>query len=458
MIHSVSDASTRVMRRWFAASAFLATSALIYASIVPITPQVVSWADAVSAFWALPWLQLDVYRRADWVANALVVIPVGWLMAATIDWGRTSRWWLFLSLPWIIVGLCALVTGIEFLQAWFPPRTRSLNDVFAGCVGATIGPVLWLICGRFIVGAVLGIRHAVRSRQRVIWGLVIYAILNLGYSAMPLDLVLSRGEWEQKRELGRLIFWPSDWDAAMTRDSMVSWALAAIRSGIFAFFAARALGTARALLLGITFALACEAIQVPIFTGKASVFDAAAAIVGVVTGVVLALSWPRISWPLRYPVVWLAGAALSLAAVFIGTIVRTTGLVSDPLEIARRWDSFWAWPFAKHYYLSEFEAVSNVLSKLIVFAAVGFCLRSAAIRIRPTWRRPVVSAGVAAAMTVGALIEVSQVYMLPNIPDATDIVLYAAGLALGYAAQWFANPIEAEHSGVGRGKITGLSQ
>jgi len=420
--------------------AILTALALVYASIVPITPRSVQWNDAVAAFKSLPWFQLDIYRRADWVANALVVIPVGWLAAAAIDWGRPSRWWLLWWMPWIIGGLCVLVVGIEFLQVWFPPRTRSLNDMFAGCVGAVFGPLAWLTTGRFTVSAILGIRHAVRSRQRVIWGLMVYAILNIVYSAMPLDLILSRAEWEQKRELGRVIIWPSDWGLALTRASLLPWALAAIRSGLFAFFATRAVGARHAVLAGVVFAVVCEAVQVPIFTGKASVLDLVAGVAGVVSAVGLALVWPRISWPLRYPAVWLTLIAMSLAAIFAGTLVRTTGQVSDPAEIAWRWQEFWTWPFAKYYYTSEFEAGSNLVSKLLVFAMVGFCLRSAAIRTSINRRGWVLSVGVFVALTIGVMIEISQVYLLPNVPDASDIIIYAVGLGMGYGAQWFANP------------------
>ena len=52
--------------------------------------------------------------RADWVANLLVVLPLGWLGAAAIDWGRSSR---RLLVPDAGSPLSRVAVGIEFLQA-----------------------------------------------------------------------------------------------------------------------------------------------------------------------------------------------------------------------------------------------------------------------------------------------------------------------------------------------------
>ena len=117
--------------------------------MLPIKYRACSLDQAWSNFVNLPWLHIQVYGRADWVANLLVVLPLGWLGAAAFDWGRKSQRLLLLLMPFLIGFLCIVVIGIEFAQAWFPPRTQSLNDIAAGCVGAVLGPVVWLVTGRW---------------------------------------------------------------------------------------------------------------------------------------------------------------------------------------------------------------------------------------------------------------------------------------------------------------------
>src|SRR5438034_3586225 len=118
---------------------------VVYGSLVPLDfhyrPLVAAW----DAFLQTPYLHLDVGSRADWVANILLYIPLGffatgWLAAASRSRGVAASF--------VVFGLCVLVAvGVEFTQLFFPPRTFSLNDIVAEIIGSALGIALWLSAG-----------------------------------------------------------------------------------------------------------------------------------------------------------------------------------------------------------------------------------------------------------------------------------------------------------------------
>src|SRR4051812_789247 len=135
------------VRRFLALIAVCSVAVLIYASLIPFDYKPLSWEETLQSWRHIPWLKLQLYNRADWVANALVVLPSGFLAAAAVDWGRSRRWPMLLAVPIITLLLASVVVGIELAQVWFPTRTVSLNDVVAGYVGAVVGPLIWVVTG-----------------------------------------------------------------------------------------------------------------------------------------------------------------------------------------------------------------------------------------------------------------------------------------------------------------------
>jgi hypothetical protein len=90
-------------------------------------------------------------------------------------------------------------------------------------------------------------------------------------------------------------------------------------------------------------------------------------------------------------------------------------------------------PFANLYYGSEFNAISEVLRKMLCFAPLTGML-SLAIRLfqPPPRARPVLQGlAFAAAVGVALVIEMLQVLFPPRIPDITDVLLCSLGAALG---------------------------
>lgn len=89
-------------------------------------------------------------------------------------------------------------------------------------------------------------------------------------------------------------------------------------------------------------------------------------------------------------------------------------------------------PFSRAYFSSEFEAGENILLKLIVFATLTFLLSGWCSRLTAVpASRTAISLSVAWCFVLGLGIEVSQVFLPAQIPDVTDLVLYALGAILG---------------------------
>ncbi len=144
--------ATYRLRRNFSVRLFVAGMlsliALFYASLVPFEFQSRTCREALLQFSQLNWLNLDVYRRADWIANGLVALPFSFFFFGAADRGPLFTLGSYLKTFGMIVFGIGCIFLIEFMQIWFPPRTVSGNDIAAGCIGVILGPILWLLCGR----------------------------------------------------------------------------------------------------------------------------------------------------------------------------------------------------------------------------------------------------------------------------------------------------------------------
>ncbi|MFN9918019.1 MAG: VanZ family protein, partial [Pirellulaceae bacterium] len=118
------------MRHFLLISGILSTLLVVYASLVPLNLTPLSWQETLHRWSSIPWLDLTVRQRADWIANTLIFIPPvfltsGYFLSAPENNRRrmASAWFL------IVISFSLLVLLIELLQVWFPPRTVSWNDV-----------------------------------------------------------------------------------------------------------------------------------------------------------------------------------------------------------------------------------------------------------------------------------------------------------------------------------------
>ena len=415
---------------------------LVYASIVPLQFTQVSWDTAVQRFREIPWLNLDVYRRADWVANGIVAIPFGFLLAGAADKKRRLTVGYVLLLAAVMLFGLALIVGIEFLQIWFPPRTVSQNDILAGAIGAVLGPLLWPIFGRPLLQFWEKVRdtswNRLTSPRIASWLLACYCVLVSLYSIMPLDVILSVTEWDDKWKAGRFrllaVGSPKASGSEYAFQLITNFGLSAARMIPLGVLVHMAQWRRAGIFVLVGFPIFVELIQAPIFTRYTVASDVLCGWTGGLVGFLLAMhSGTILSWN-RIPAVRLG----LLVAAWIATLVAFVGRferVRTQAEIEEAWGAFWTAPFAKYYYTSEFSAGSNFAGKLIVFAMLGFVLANFL-----SWRgrsaiTPSALSKILALTFVclfAAAIELLQVFLYPLIADASDIAIYGIGAAIGW--------------------------
>ena len=172
---------------------------IVYGSLVPLDfnprPLEAAWRD----FLGVRYFALGVESRADWVANLLLYMPLGYLLSAAMAaQGRPAAQLLSTSAVFVICA--ALALGVEFTQLFFPPRTVSLNDIGAEIVGAALGIAVWRVWGGALDrlwtemerGGLVAIRAAA----------VVYVLAYLTLSLFPYDFYISAQEFSHKLAAG----------------------------------------------------------------------------------------------------------------------------------------------------------------------------------------------------------------------------------------------------------------
>ena len=442
----------RPRRGHFLLVAVFFTAAAIYGSLVPLQYRPLAWDEAVAQFRQIPYLDLSIAHRADWIANILLFVPLGFLWTAVVLVDRRASPARLAAVPLVVLLLVALSIALEFTQLWFPKRTVSQNDIVAEMIGAVVGAAGWLVCGRRLTGWVRRYTTELRPKRRIDWLLEAYCVGLLIYSVMPLDLTISPAELVGKFRQGKIALRPfADVDRSlMSLFGMASDVLIFVPVGMLA--AVWMTSPRRpirswpaALALGAAVVVGIEAAQLFVFTRYTSSTDVLTGLCGVAVGAWLMRRWrSRLTREVGEPVSpafrraagWLALAAayaVLLAAIFCVTGDAALDLDADKQQIRQRFEGFWRIPFAALYTGSEFNALSEILRKMLWYAPLGAMLAMAvsAMTTQRTVRRVLGWLSVLVAAGVSTSIEMIQVLLPPHVPDVTDVMLCAAGAALG---------------------------
>lgn len=426
MNRSAGKRDTRGGLFWVAA--LLYATFVIYGSLVPLEFRAIAWGDAVARFGAIPLLKLGVGSRADLVANLVLYLPLGFLLMASLA-GRSR-----LAIVWGVSAVLAslLVVGlalaVEFAQQFFPPRTVSLNDLYAEVAGGALGMILWALAGRPLSD--LWQQFAKGGPKAVRAGLVGYGLAYLFLSLFPYDLLLSAEEWS-----ARLTPDKAGWLFAGSCGlgcwaKLVSEMFAALPFGLLLAKKSGRPSMAAAIVTGALLGLTLEVLQLFIASG----ISQGASVLSRTAGVVLGASLPTLfrHWDSRrmrpgvrtalvLAVVPYAGALAGLNHWFDGP------WVSAPSALGRLAETHFL-PFYYHYYTSETKALVSLLFQFSLYAPLGAAVwlwhQGAPGRSQPPWLTALLGAVVASVIESGKLFVASQ------HPDPTN-VLIAAGAAAG---------------------------
>jgi VanZ family protein len=418
---------------------------VVYGSLVPLEFRALDPAVAWQRFLQTPMLELGVDKRADWVANGVLYVPVGFLTA--VVWmgaqaGAARR--MAAVLGAVLLGW-ALALAVEFAQLFFPPRTASLNDLLAEGLGTVVGAALaWRGSGwarRFL--------PALRTHWPAVAGSLLpaYAAVLVLLGLFPFDLLLSGQELAAKWQGG---LW-GPWLAPALAE--VSGLRLLVRLAVETLvvvplgwlWARRAQGASplQALVLGGLFGLGLEALQLLVASGVSQGVSVLTRALGWALGNWLwlgrtarPLAWWR-TQGLRWRWPWAGAHLLALAwlagwfgSPVLGAAQAVARLAGDEIRFL---------PLYYHYYTTEAVALASLTAVALMYAPAGAWL----------WVRGQASVGGAAALgaAVAGVVETGKLFFQAARPDPTNVLVAAAAAALALWALQRVAAAAAGHAG-----------
>ena len=409
---------------------------LIYASILPLEYVPIQWDQALERWKAIPWLQLGVSNRADWIANGLVVIPISYCLCGYLSYQRRFQYHLLIGYALLLLGMGGLIVGIEFLQVYFPRRTMSINDIVAGCVGAILGLFTWFAIGEKATEFAKSFVFLNTISQRIQGIAFVGCVASILYSLFPFDFVVSRDEFLQKiadGRLGLIGIIQEGLNLESLKGLLSSW----IRMIPFGIYLGVSPPRRKNWLYLILIPFFLELVQIPIYSKYSSVIDWMVGWFGGLVGVFVTTKKDFLNWVLNRRLIWvllLFSWSIALYAIYIGVFpwIQGRSFLGDPLKIQQRWQNFVTPPFLRYYFPSEYNAMTNFLGKALTLAGLGFLvsalentfpLQSRANRFK--WVMGFI-------LCFSFALEIGQVYVEEQVPDSTDILIYLFGGIFGF--------------------------
>jgi glycopeptide antibiotics resistance protein len=420
---------------------------VVYGSLVPLRFHPRPLEEAWNDFRRIPYLELGIGSRADWVANILLFVPLAFLWLGVL-WPKRGSIARALVSAFVLAACAGLSVAIEFTQIFFPPRTVSLNDIFAEGTGALVGALLWWSVGSRVWEWLDGWSRAhtpTGATQRLLYA---YLFLLFGYSVLPLDLTISPVEMYHKWHDGKILLVP--FSATYASGAERAYALLVdVAIWIPAAFLWK-LSSSRSARTIVLYVLGCaaliEVLQLFVYSRVTSTTDVITAGCGAAIGVIAA-QWlrpgpvargaaaPSASFGDRhFALLWLL-ALVGWAGVLIAVFWYPFDFRTDWGFVHERVAQLKRVPFEAYYFGTEFRAVTEVFHKTGFFFPLGALLAVGAARVRRRFAIPAVLLdGASALLIAGAAagIEIGQVFLPGKVADSTDWLLETAGALVGY--------------------------
>lgn len=193
-------------RRHYGMLALLFAAFVLYGSVTPLRLHRLPFAEAVARFDLVLAQPITVQSRSDWLANFLLLLPLGFLLMATLSCDRPQ--WTLPAIPVALAACVVLAVCVEFAQLYFPPRVSSINDIAAQTAGGATGMLFWLLRGQRLTGIARRLWSDIGSRSTVHLLLPLYLFFLLIVQTLPFDFTLSPVELYHKYKAGRVHLLP----------------------------------------------------------------------------------------------------------------------------------------------------------------------------------------------------------------------------------------------------------
>jgi glycopeptide antibiotics resistance protein len=393
-------------------------------NFVPLDPEV-AWRKLL----ATPYLTTDSGQRPDWVANLLMLVPLGFGVTGMF-WPRRRR------LRWLAAGaaLCCclfLVIAVKYLQLFFPPRTVSLNYIEAQSLGSLLGVVLFWMSSDRLFSVLRDISR--RGRRALLIACAIYTVALLVFFLFPFDFVLSAEDFRERVAAlpHMLLSWTGEGLSTPLRVLIVLAGTAAtVPLGVMLALMSRRRSLFRITVAGFVMICVVTVLTMFVLTATPSLMAVFYRTVGIVIGAAM-LMWFEGQDPVRW-----RNQLTRLVPLMILPYVLAVAFVNDLLsphwrtvpEALAALDKFGLLPFYHHYIVSKAHAAESVAVHLLIFAPIGVMV---ALR-RGSGPAEVWTAAILAAL-LSLAVEIGR-WLKPGLqPDFSDVIIAAA--AAGIAAK-----------------------
>ncbi len=389
---------------------------VVYGSLVPLEIKVITLEEAVSRYYLIPYLDLNMSSRADWIANALLYIPLAFMLVGGVC-PRKNIVLKFFATCVVIVFCTGLAHFVEFTQLFFPKRTVSQNDLIAETIGSCIGGVLWLLFGRKFTSMVRNVNLG--GYEFLKQSLNFYLLAYLFLAFFPFDFVLSYEELENKyNSISHGVNGCSN-EFLRCIVSLVSEIVITIPIGVqIALFVKypphRVLS---AVLIGIICGSSIEIIQFFLVTGVFSLLSIIYKTLGLYFGVLIYSKSNDIK---NFSNVNIEKVLLLLLPPYIIVIAGINGFFTQEWLTFNKGISTFKeiqfLPFSYHYNVSEMMAMMSLLATSGMYGVIGFCYAMLP-KNNNKW-----NAGLYAALFC-FIIESGKLFLVTKHPDPTNVMI-----------------------------------
>ena len=410
---------------------------VVYASIVPgplgfhFVPR--DPQEVWRAFLATAYLNNGSEQRPDWIANLLMMVPLGLLATGAFATGRHLAARVLGAVLALLLGI-GFVLAVKYAQMYFPPRTVSLNYIIAQSIGVGLGVAL-LHPLRAVAPRIAAATDAA-SRLRLLLDAAILGFV--AFALFPYDVALTAGDLAHRFAVlpSTLLALPNaDRPVGLRVVLLVATAIAAMPLGMRLLlqterpkgsFTERSIGKPPALaqiaatgaaLLAILFGATLF-----VLSARVSILTFGLRLVGVVGGAVL-LRWLA-GQDLARARYRLARALPVLVPLYLLLLVYANGLLTHvwmtPEQALANLNPRGLLPLWQDYIVSKDQALKSEVVHVAMYAPIGVM-----IWLRRGGDRPTALAAATLAGLASLAIEVGR-WLKPGFqPDFNEVLVGA---------------------------------
>ncbi|WP_019558827.1 VanZ family protein [Thioalkalivibrio sp. ALE12] len=438
---AVEPLSLRTCALW----AWLSLGAAIYLTLLPFEFGSVSLERAWEIYRGMSLTGPGTSGRQQFMANALMFLPLGFFWTAWLTHGRRNRLTAFAVFTFVAALGLAVTASVEFLQVWLPYRHPAGADIAGNFSGAVAGSLVWLALRDPLVRWRQVLEGA--GAQTLTAGLVVYAVLYVLIGFVPFDFVLAADELRARLASDAWGWWVAA-GACTGGLRCISWlTLEVVVSVPVGLLLALWLQRRGASLLGAGIPLALllagllELLNLATLSGIAEGRSVLLRALGMGIGLVLFRRLPAhphgvIRTLQQFATPLLVTGAVAYALLLVALNHGFGAFHADGEAVRAQWADLNLWPFYYHYHVDEIHALRSTALHLAMYAPLGMLVWLWQLR-HPLQPAALNLLAVVAGAVLALAVEAAKLFVDGARPDPASLVL--AGLAAGFMAaslQW----------------------